>query len=62
MTPPVVSIPKDRGATLMRSKSCVFFEVSPEMMAAWTAAPYATGSSGLMLLLGSLPLSNGTPS
>src|SRR5262245_56106486 len=42
------------GATSRRS--CVLSEVSPERMAACTAAPYATASSGLMLLLGSLPL------
>ena len=56
MTPPAVSIPSERGETSSKSKSCVFSEVSPERMAAWTAAPYATASSGLIDLLGSLPL------
>ena len=39
ITPPAVSMPNDRGATSRRSRSCVFSEVSPERMAAWTAAP-----------------------
>merc|ERR1712137_364701 len=30
--------------------------LTPERIAAWTAAPYATASSGLMPLLSSLPL------
>ena len=55
-TPPAVSIPIDSGATSRRSRSCVFSDVSPVRMAAWTAAPYATASSGLIERLGSLPL------
>jgi len=42
---------KGQGVTLRIS--CVFSDVSQERMAAWTAAPYATASLGLMLLLGS---------
>ena len=30
---------------------CVFLDMSPERMEAWTVAPYATASSGLMLLI-----------
>src|ERR1700676_1772453 len=56
MTPPAVSIPRDKGAISRRRRSCVFSDVSPERMAAWTAAPYVTASSGLMLLWDSLPL------
>mmetsp|Transcript_28900 Transcript_28900/g.63718 ORF Transcript_28900/g.63718 Transcript_28900/m.63718 type:complete len:240 (-) Transcript_28900:727-1446(-) len=56
MTPPRVSKPRDRGVTSSSSRSCTFSPPSPVRMAAWTAAPYATASSGLMLLLSSLPL------
>ena len=54
--PPAVSIPRKRGATSRRSRSWVFSEVSPLRMAAWTAAPYATASLGLIDVLGSLQL------
>mmetsp|Transcript_47980 Transcript_47980/g.120077 ORF Transcript_47980/g.120077 Transcript_47980/m.120077 type:complete len:220 (-) Transcript_47980:778-1437(-) len=53
MTPPTVSIPKVRGVTSSSSSS---WPPSPDRIPAWTAAPYATASSGLMPLLGSLPL------
>mmetsp|Transcript_22411 Transcript_22411/g.42738 ORF Transcript_22411/g.42738 Transcript_22411/m.42738 type:complete len:337 (-) Transcript_22411:604-1614(-) len=56
ITPPAVSSPRDRGVTSRRSKSCTFSDPSPERMAACTAAPYATASSGLMLLHSSFPL------
>uniref|UniRef100_A0A0A9BJB8 GSVIVT00024351001 n=1 Tax=Arundo donax TaxID=35708 RepID=A0A0A9BJB8_ARUDO len=56
MTPPAVSRPRDSGVTSSRSRSCTFSLPSPLRMAAWTAAPYATASSGLMLLHSSLPL------
>mmetsp|Transcript_8158 Transcript_8158/g.14700 ORF Transcript_8158/g.14700 Transcript_8158/m.14700 type:complete len:240 (+) Transcript_8158:790-1509(+) len=56
MTPPAVSRPRDRGVTSSNSRSCTFSEVSPDRMAAWTAAPYATASSGLMDLHSSFPL------
>jgi hypothetical protein len=40
ITPPAVSIPTERGATSSKRISLVDFEeVSPERMAAWTAAP-----------------------
>ena len=38
-TPPAVSIPVERGATSSRSRSWVFSDVSPDRIAAWTAAP-----------------------
>nr|CAI5821458.1 unnamed protein product [Callosobruchus analis] len=56
ITPPAVSIPKDKGVTSNSSRSCTSSDLSPCKMAAWTAAPYATASSGLMDLLSSLPL------
>ena len=56
MTPSAVSITSDGGETSRRRRSWVFSEVSPVRMATCTAAPYATASSGLIDLLGSLPL------
>merc|ERR1719442_287934 len=56
ITPPAVSMPRDSGATSSSSRSDTASEVSPVRMAACTAAPYATASSGLMDLLSSLPL------
>lgn len=50
-TPPKVSIPKDNGVT---SKSNTSF-TSPFNTPPWTAAPIATASSGLTLLLGTFP-------
>ncbi len=50
-TPPIVSIPRERGITSSRSISFT----SPAMMPPWIAAPKATTSSGLILLFGSLP-------
>jgi len=44
ITPPAVSIPRDEGATSRSRRSWVFSDVSPERIAAWTAAPYATDS------------------
>jgi len=44
MTPPAVSIPKDKGAT---SKIKISF-LNPVNTAAWTAAPKATASSGFI--------------
>ena len=49
--PPIVSTPSDRGVTSKRRTSLT----SPFKMAAWTAAPMATTSSGLTVMLGSLP-------
>mmetsp|Transcript_27246 Transcript_27246/g.83987 ORF Transcript_27246/g.83987 Transcript_27246/m.83987 type:complete len:250 (+) Transcript_27246:136-885(+) len=49
MTPPAVSRPSDSGVTSRRSRSESFSDESaPERMAAWTVAPNATASSGLM--------------
>ena len=56
MTPPAVSIPRERGMTSRRRRSWTSWLLSPLKMAAWTAAPYATASSGLMDLFSSLPL------
>merc|ERR1712002_1009661 len=56
ITPPAVSIPRERGATSRMRRSETASLVSPVRMAAWTAAPYATASSGLMERLSSLPL------
>ena len=50
-TPPSVSIPRDNGVTSRRRTSLT----SPFSTPAWIAAPTATDSSGLTLLLGSLP-------
>mmetsp|Transcript_13844 Transcript_13844/g.42151 ORF Transcript_13844/g.42151 Transcript_13844/m.42151 type:complete len:245 (+) Transcript_13844:624-1358(+) len=56
ITPPVVSMPRVRGVTSSSKRSIVFLSRSPDKTPAWTAAPYATASSGLMLVLGVLPL------
>uniref|UniRef100_A0AB38ZEW1 Venom peptide Os6a n=1 Tax=Oncocephalus sp. TaxID=2944721 RepID=A0AB38ZEW1_9HEMI len=56
ITPPAVSIPNDNGVTSSRSKSCTSSDLSPCKIAACTAAPYATASSGLIDLFNSLPL------
>ncbi|ETV65926.1 hypothetical protein H257_17475 [Aphanomyces astaci] len=56
MTPPTVSIPNDNGATSNNKMSCVVASFSPPKIPPWTAAPYATASSGLMPREGSLPL------
>mmetsp|Transcript_110152 Transcript_110152/g.284650 ORF Transcript_110152/g.284650 Transcript_110152/m.284650 type:complete len:210 (+) Transcript_110152:528-1157(+) len=58
ITPPAVSNPIDSGVTSKSSKSCTCEEPSPVRIAACTAAPKATASSGLMDLHGSLPLKN----
>mmetsp|Transcript_11052 Transcript_11052/g.47198 ORF Transcript_11052/g.47198 Transcript_11052/m.47198 type:complete len:225 (+) Transcript_11052:547-1221(+) len=62
MTPPTVSRPMDRGDTSSRSRSWTFSLPSPDRIAACTAAPYATASSGLMDLHSSLPLKKSTRS
>ena len=56
ITSPAVSRPSERGVTSSSSRSSVLAEPVPERMAACTAAPYATASSGLIDLEGSLPL------
>mmetsp|Transcript_51950 Transcript_51950/g.123675 ORF Transcript_51950/g.123675 Transcript_51950/m.123675 type:complete len:200 (+) Transcript_51950:648-1247(+) len=57
MTPPAVSNPKDKGVTSTKTISLrgESGDLSPPITAACTAAPYATASSGLIDLQGSLP-------
>ncbi|KAF9810870.1 hypothetical protein SFRURICE_005296, partial [Spodoptera frugiperda] len=55
ITPPAVSIPSDRGATSTNSTSWILECCSPLSIAACTAAPYATASSGLMDRFSCLP-------
>ena len=52
ITPPLVSMPSESGVTSRSSTSLT----SPLSTPACTAAPMATTSSGLTLLLGSLPV------
>ena len=56
--PPAVSRPSDNGVTSNNNTSFALSSPStlPDKIAAWTHAPYATASSGLILLLSSLPL------
>mmetsp|Transcript_27878 Transcript_27878/g.82008 ORF Transcript_27878/g.82008 Transcript_27878/m.82008 type:complete len:467 (-) Transcript_27878:734-2134(-) len=56
MSPPAVSMPSESGATSSSSRSFVSSDALPERTPPCTAAPYATDSSGLMPLFGSLPL------
>jgi len=58
MTPPAVSIPLERATTSskMTESSLADLSAPPVKIAAWTAAPYATASSGLIDLLSSFPL------
>merc|ERR1712107_292100 len=56
ITPPAVSMPRERGATSSSKRSPTVSLSSPLRMAAWTAAPYATASSGLIDLFNSFPL------
>jgi hypothetical protein len=56
--PPAVSIPSESGVTSINNKLSVAYEPVPLRIAAWTAAPYATASSGLIDLLGYFPLKN----
>lgn len=51
ITPPRVSTPSDKGVTSSSRTSLT----SPLSTPAWIAAPRATTSSGLTLMLGSLP-------
>ena len=55
-TPPMVSIPRDRGVTSSSSTSFT----SPARMPPWMAAPMATTSSGFTERLGSLPKNSPT--
>merc|ERR1711936_1135023 len=56
ITPPAVSMPRERGATSRRRRSETASDLSPTRIAACTAAPYATASSGLIDLFNSFPL------
>lgn len=54
ITPPTVSIPKDKGvASIITIPS---ESSSPQITPPYTAAPWATASSGLIPWLGSFPL------
>ena len=55
ITPPAVSIPSESGATSRSNKSLTYSFPYPVRIAAYTAAPYATASSGLIDLFGSFP-------
>ena len=54
--PPAVSIPSERGATSTKISFSIFSSLTSVNTAAWTAAPYATASSGFIDLFGSFPL------
>mmetsp|Transcript_122380 Transcript_122380/g.182880 ORF Transcript_122380/g.182880 Transcript_122380/m.182880 type:complete len:207 (-) Transcript_122380:1024-1644(-) len=56
ITPPDVSIPRDSGVISRRIISSVRFDSFPLRIKPWTAAPYATASSGFTLLHSSFPL------
>jgi len=56
ITPPTVSIPSVNGVTSIKRMSLVSSDCSPPKIPPWTAAPYATASSGLIPLFGSFPL------
>mmetsp|Transcript_14914 Transcript_14914/g.45582 ORF Transcript_14914/g.45582 Transcript_14914/m.45582 type:complete len:355 (+) Transcript_14914:631-1695(+) len=56
MTSPLVSRPRDKGVQSRSTMPAVFSEMLSVRIAACTAAPYATASSGLMDRDGSLPL------
>ena len=58
ITPPAVSIPNESGATSNKMTESKSLSVSPQRIAAYTAAPYATASSGLIDLFNYLPLKN----
>mmetsp|Transcript_1016 Transcript_1016/g.1724 ORF Transcript_1016/g.1724 Transcript_1016/m.1724 type:complete len:275 (+) Transcript_1016:696-1520(+) len=58
MRPPAVSMPSESGVTSRSSKSFVSSDAAPERTPPCTAAPYATASSGLIPLFGSLPPKN----
>jgi len=51
--PPSTSIPKDNGITSSNNNSAVFAPPVSVKIAAYTAAPYAIASSGLIDLFGS---------
>jgi len=51
-------LPSDKGATSTSKTSFISSLLSPESIAAWIAAPYATASSGLILKTNFLKESN----
>mmetsp|Transcript_11027 Transcript_11027/g.23200 ORF Transcript_11027/g.23200 Transcript_11027/m.23200 type:complete len:231 (-) Transcript_11027:1170-1862(-) len=55
---PSVSMPNDNGVTSMSNNSVELDNLTPERIAPWTAAPYATASSGLMDLQRFFPPKN----
>mmetsp|Transcript_13532 Transcript_13532/g.15948 ORF Transcript_13532/g.15948 Transcript_13532/m.15948 type:complete len:293 (-) Transcript_13532:962-1840(-) len=55
MTPPTVSIPCESGVTSNNRIELRPSSSSPDRIPPWTAAPYATASSGLIPFEGSLP-------
>jgi hypothetical protein len=48
ITPPTVSIPKERGVASIITSPSVSLLVSPHIIPPYTAAPKATASSGLI--------------
>ena len=53
---PSMATPRERGTTSRSKRSAVSAEVAfPDKIPAWTAAPYATASSGLMLFSSFFP-------
>ena len=57
ITPPTVSIPRERGVASIITRSPVPAS-SPHITPPWTAAPKQIASSGLIPVLGSFPLKN----
>lgn len=56
MTPPTVSIPKERGVASIMTSPSVSSDCSPQIIPPYTAAPKAKASSGLIPVFGSFPL------
>jgi len=56
ITPPTVSIPKDKGVASIMTKPSVSLDSSPQIIPPYTAAPKAIASSGLIPWFGSFPL------
>jgi hypothetical protein len=51
-------MPRDNGVTSRSNNACVFWSLCPVKIAAYTAAPYATASSGLIDLFKVFPPNN----
>jgi len=58
MTPPISSIPKERGVASMTTIPSVSSDCSPQRSPPWIAAPVQIASSGLIPVLGSFPSKN----